>query len=137
MRLRDPVRKLGRECLVQEPRDLLLVRKLNEPESKSVDNSTPMSRYDRTNLVASSDRARRYTPGIDGRLAIMVRSLRARGLEARRDVRPCAVVERLFLAPEKVCVGVLVEVGRYLGRKVACKQGCKGRCWRKKGRTMS
>lgn len=36
------------------------------------------------------------------------------GLETGRNICPSAVVERLFLAPDKLGIGVLVEMGRNL-----------------------
>lgn len=47
--------------------------------------------------MPSSDGARRITARILGRLAIMMRRLRARSLETGRDVGPCAVIQGLLL----------------------------------------
>ena len=44
----------------------------------------------------------------------MVLSVVRSSEDTRSDIGPRAVIEGLFLAPEKVGVGVLVEVGREL-----------------------
>ena len=41
----------------------------------------------------------------------------SRGIDSRSDITPCAVVKRLFLTPEQAHIGVLVEVGGYLGKE--------------------
>ena len=44
-------------------------------------------------------------------LALVMFGLVGCGLDARCDVRPGTVVERLLLTPENLGVGILVEVG--------------------------
>ena len=61
-------------------------------------------------LATSGDGASRRTADVARVLALVVHCLVRRGLDAGADVRPCAVVEWLLLAPKKIRVGVLVEV---------------------------
>ena len=68
-------------------------------------------------LAAGRDGARGLAARVERVLALVVLRLVGRGLDARADVSPRAVVERLLLAPEDVRVGVLVEVGRDLERR--------------------
>ena len=65
-------------------------------------------------LAASRDGARGFAARVERVLALVVHCLVRRGLDAGADVCPGAVVEGLLLAPQKVGVGVLVEVGREL-----------------------
>ena len=61
-------------------------------------------------LATGRDRARRLAAGVQRVLALVVLRLVGRSEDAGRDVCPGTVVEGLLLAPEKVGVGVLVEV---------------------------
>ena len=65
-------------------------------------------------LATSRDGARRLAAGVERVLALVVLGLVRGGHNARADVRPRAVVERLLLAPEQVRVGVFVKMGRQL-----------------------
>ncbi len=65
-------------------------------------------------LAASRDGARGFATRVQRVLALVVHSLVGGSEDAGRNIAPCAVVERLLLAPEDVGVGVLVEVRRNL-----------------------
>lgn len=65
-------------------------------------------------LAAGRDRARGLAARVKRVLALVVLRLVRGGHDARADVRPRAVVQRLLLAPEDVRVRVFVEVGREL-----------------------
>jgi hypothetical protein len=85
-------------------------------------------------LAARGDGARGLAPGVKRVLALVVLRLARRGVDARADVAPGAVVQRLLLAPEQAGVGILVEVGCNLGdmKWSALTASCLGE--RKKGR---
>ena len=62
-------------------------------------------------LAAGRDGARGLAARVKRVLALMVLGLVRGGQNARANVGPGAVVERLLLTPEDIRVGVLVEVG--------------------------
>ena len=65
-------------------------------------------------LAAGGDGAGGLAPGVVQVLAPVVLRLVRGGQDARPDVRPRAVVERLLLAPEDVGVRVRVQMRRDL-----------------------
>lgn len=62
-------------------------------------------------LASSSDRAGGFTSCVERIFPFMMLGLSSSGVDARTDVTPGTVVERLLLAPEKAGIGVEVKVG--------------------------
>ena len=61
-------------------------------------------------LATGSDGAVRWTSGIVGELVLMVLSLAARSHNSRTDIGPSTAIQRFFLAPRQLGVGILVKM---------------------------
>lgn len=74
-------------------------------------------------LAASRDGARGLAASVERVLALVVLGLVGSSQDARADIGPGTVVERLLLAPKDVRVGILVEVGSELQKWVSMVHG--------------
>ena len=68
------------------------------------------------NLASGGDRAGGFTSCVEGIFSFMMLGLASSGVDARTNVTPGTVVERLLLAPEKAGIGVKVKVRSDLER---------------------
>ena len=107
-------RSLLRESLLEDILNLLLVAGLQQ---MLVSRDPECYRENHAYLATSGDGASRRTADVARVLALVVLSLVGSGEQTRAHVGPGTVVERLFLTPNQVGVGVLVEMRSELGER--------------------